>query len=482
MENENSEQNGNESHQAEGQGVPKRLMSHRNNEKKEHPSKVAKTASNKVRLEEVSYPPSRDELLRFEDVPLSQLPEIYKRADNQRVFCNRNVDMNDICYIGFDMDYTLAVYKDPAIYELTYGLILEQLVEAGYPETIRKFIFDPQFPIRGLVLDSEYGNLLKLDAFGHIILVYHGHRSLSKDEIEESEAFKENENGTALQGQHTLLTYRSIHHDVRGAMDSIHMKGILQSRIMENLEKYVHKDSRLPILLQSDFNYTKVIMSFLFDVKLPKEHNKRDWVEYFDLIVVSARKPLFFLDGTVLREVDQSTGRLKLGQYSGGSHRGRVFSGGSADIICDMLGKRGDSILYVGDHIFGDVLKSKKLRGWKEIDALHGSARHYQRLKNLEFMLAELFRGLDSDAKEEPDSSELKRAIEEASIVVDKDFNGFFGSLFRSGSRQSFFAMQTARYADLYSSSLVNLANYPLFYNFRSVTRSLPHESAVWRR
>ena len=30
-----------------------------------------------------------------------------------------------------------------------------------------------------------------------------------------------------------------------------------------------------------------------------------------------------------------------------------------------MIGAKGKDVLYFGDHIFGDVLKSKKLRGWK---------------------------------------------------------------------------------------------------------------------
>lgn len=38
---------------------------------------------------------------------------------------------------------------------------------------------------------------------------------------------------------------------------------------------------------------------------------------------------------------------------------------GSSDIICDLLGVKGKDILYVGDHIFGDILKSKKRQGWK---------------------------------------------------------------------------------------------------------------------
>lgn len=38
---------------------------------------------------------------------------------------------------------------------------------------------------------------------------------------------------------------------------------------------------------------------------------------------------------------------------------------GSSDIVCDLLDVRGKDILYVGDHIFGDILKSKKRQGWK---------------------------------------------------------------------------------------------------------------------
>ena len=30
-----------------------------------------------------------------------------------------------------------------------------------------------------------------------------------------------------------------------------------------------------------------------------------------------------------------------------------------------LIGAKGKDVLYAGDHIFGDVLKSKKLRGWR---------------------------------------------------------------------------------------------------------------------
>lgn len=38
---------------------------------------------------------------------------------------------------------------------------------------------------------------------------------------------------------------------------------------------------------------------------------------------------------------------------------------GSSDIVCDLLGAKGKDIVYIGDHIFGDILKSKKRQGWR---------------------------------------------------------------------------------------------------------------------
>ena len=40
-------------------------------------------------------------------------------ARPRRVFCNRNLRMSGISWVGFDMDYTLAIYDQPAMDELS---------------------------------------------------------------------------------------------------------------------------------------------------------------------------------------------------------------------------------------------------------------------------------------------------------------------------------------------------------------------------
>ena len=46
------------------------------------------------------------------------------------------------------MDYTLALYKSPEFEELTFQQVLESLIELGYPEQIRDFVYDRTFPLR----------------------------------------------------------------------------------------------------------------------------------------------------------------------------------------------------------------------------------------------------------------------------------------------------------------------------------------------
>lgn len=38
---------------------------------------------------------------------------------------------------------------------------------------------------------------------------------------------------------------------------------------------------------------------------------------------------------------------------------------GSCDVFSSLIGAKGRDVLYCGDHIFGDILKSKKIRGWR---------------------------------------------------------------------------------------------------------------------
>ena len=73
---------------------------------------------------------------------LSDLNDLRPVSTND-VFCNRELKMSAIKAIGFDMDYTLAQYEQPAFDKLAFDGAKEKLVKAlGYPEEVLDFEYD----------------------------------------------------------------------------------------------------------------------------------------------------------------------------------------------------------------------------------------------------------------------------------------------------------------------------------------------------
>ncbi|KAJ8317488.1 hypothetical protein KUTeg_005392 [Tegillarca granosa] len=311
-------------------------------------------------------------LRRYSYVPKSEIAPV------SRVFVNRSLMLEKVKFYGFDMDYTLAVYKSPDYEALGFNLIRDKLCEMGYPEAIADFEYDPSFPIR-----------------------------------------------------HDIHNIYPNKFDVLFATEYVHRKdGPLKAETIKGKEKYVIKDDRLPILLDrmrargtkvfiatnSDYMYTNKIMSYLLDYD-----PTRSWTSYFDFIVCDARKPLFFSEGTILRQVDRETGALKIGSHTGPIQSGHIYSGGSVDVFSEIMGAFDKEILYVGDHIFGDILKSKKVRGWRTFLVVPELAQEllvwtdkrqlFAQLEDLDVMIGEIYKNLDSSCQNKPDISKIQHSI-----------------------------------------------------------------------
>lgn len=462
-------------------------------------------------------------------------PKKYYREPMHRIFVNRSLHLDKIKFFGFDMDYTLAQYKSPEYEAVQFNMLVDQLLKIGYPNELKQFQYDPSFAIRGLWFDTLYGNLLKVDPYGNILICCQGFKFLKTSEIyelypnkfiklEESRVFVLNtmfnlpetyllaclvhyftttagftSTTTGVNMGNLFMSFKTIFRDLRCAMDMMHDSNILKNETVDNLEKYVERDERLPLLLQrmrshgkivflltnSDFAYTEKIMSYLFDFPSVKG---KDWKNFFDYIVVDARKPTFFGEGTILRQVNTETGGLRIGKHVGPLQAGQVYSGGSCDVFNEFLGAKGKDVLYVGDHIYGDILKSKKTRGWRTfllipelVNELSVSMTQwplFERLQEYDVQLGNVYRNLDSSSTVCPDITDVQDKIRETSHNLDMCY-GIFGSLFRSGSRQTFFADQICRFADIYGYTFLNLLYYPFTYMFRSPAMLMPHESTV---
>jgi hypothetical protein len=61
----------------------------------------------------------------------------------RRVFCNRNLKMSAISWVGFDMDYTLAIYDQPAMDQLSIEATVDKLILRGYPAFIKHMGLQP---------------------------------------------------------------------------------------------------------------------------------------------------------------------------------------------------------------------------------------------------------------------------------------------------------------------------------------------------
>ncbi|XP_040201925.1 cytosolic purine 5'-nucleotidase-like isoform X1 [Rana temporaria] len=464
-----------------------------------------------------------------------------KRDYHHRIFVNRSLSLEKIKCFGFDMDYTLAMYRSPDYEELGFELLVERLVCIGYPHELLTYKYDPTFPTRGLVFDSLYGNLLKVDSNGNVLVCVHGFRFLKGAEVwsKYPNKFIQRDDTKRFHVLNTLfnlsetylyaclvdyftdcsryvnydtgyrhgnlfMSFKSMFQDIRDAMDYVHDSGSLKEKTLKNLDKYLIKDDRIPLLLSrirevgkiflatnSDYKYTDAIMSYLFgDDKKDKylDPTRKTWRSYFDLIVVDTRKPLFFAEGTVLRQVNTDNGKLRIGTYTGPHQHCAVYSGGSSDIVSDLLGVKGKEIMYVGDHIFGDILKSKKRQGWrtflvvpelaKELSIWTEKSELFNELKSLDIFLAELYQDMDSGSSEHPNISKIQKQIQRVTHEMDMCY-GKTGSLFRSGSRQTLFSSQLIRYADLYAATFLNLLYYPFSYLFRALPVLMPHESTV---
>lgn len=161
---------------------------------------------------------------------------------------------------------------------------------------------------------------------------------------------------------------------------------------------------------------------------------------------------------------------------------------GSCDAFRRLVKCKGRDVLYIGDHIFGDVLRSKKKSGWKtylvvpelerELTVWTEKRALFEKLRELDSLMASLYKDMDNSSTGKPEINEITNKIRNVTYEMDQEY-GVIGSLFRSGSRPTFFANQVERYADLYAHSCYNLVHYPSFYFFRSPMSMMSHEQTV---
>jgi HAD superfamily 5'-nucleotidase-like hydrolase len=455
----------------------------------------------------------------------------------EEVFVNASMRMGSIEAVGFDMDYTLATYDSVALDRLAFSLAIANLRAMGYPDLIGNLEYRPGSTIRGLVVDKRLGNVLKMDQYGFVSVVFHGDQEWTREERRGAYANQSIPLGTERYTSVDTLfhmpevdlflqlveakdanpeafgprNYALLWSDLRHAIDLCHSDGSMKAEVVSSPERYLVEDPDLPaalatlrqqgkqlfLLTNSELEYTQAVMSYLFDGQLEE---LPAWTDYFDEVVVEARKPGFFLKpsaGEVAHEVVNVRGE-KLELVAGGNYRE----------LHQALGTEGDRVLFVGDHIYGDVIRSKTHSFWRtlmvvpeleqEIEVGRETRRTvgsylqlFDRVREEDRRRAALVHQLVQRPGDESLKVDLERAdeahgslaetLEQAEIDIDRAFHSRWGALFQDGGETSRFGAQVVRYADLYTSRVSNLARYSGDKWFHTPWQRLPHHFAPIR-
>ena len=267
----------------------------------------------------------------------------------------------------------------------------------------------------------------------------------------------------------------------------------------------VHAGRRMMLITNSDWAYTQRMMAHAIDPYLP---SGIDWRDIFDAVIVSSVKPDFFVEQRPLyRVVDEGEGLLA--PHVGPLDRGSAYFGGCAGQVEESLGLAGDQILYVGDHLFGDVHVSKRELKWRtalilrEMESEVAAQRRFapRQAKLLELMTekrhleqrlaslrlseqrgrlgyAEVAEAYDAsvEARIRAELTELDDELAPLAEAAGKLRNERWGPLMRAGLDKSLFARQVERYADVYTSRVSNFLAVGPHAMLRTARLPLPHD------
>ncbi|MFQ5554742.1 MAG: HAD-IG family 5'-nucleotidase [Acidimicrobiia bacterium] len=460
------------------------------------------------------------------------------------VFVNRTLNLRSIKAVGYDLDYTLVHYDAARWEERAFEHAKRRLGDEGWPVSALRF--DAKTVIRGLAIDLATGNLVKATRFGYVIRAAHGTRFLGYDEIRTTYAdtlvdlgadrfvfinvlFSLSEASLYSQLVEVIdagdgpagVGYAGLYAAVRTALGGAHREGDIRQDILADLDRFVvrdpdtvlalldqrHAGKCLLLITNSDWSYADRIMTHAFDPFLPSG----TWRDVFDAIVVSADKPSFFTsDNALFKVIDEEHSLLS--PHFGTIDQQSVFYGGCARRVETSLGLSGDEILYVGDHLFGDVHFSKALLSWRtllilrELETEVSSAIEFKptqrrlvelmsRKQQLEAEIGRLTLAQQRANKGyvtgvvAPETASLQAArsaiselddeIAPLAVAAGAIRNEAWGPLMRAGIDKSLFARQVERYADAYASRVSNLLAPGPHAMLRAQRVDLPHDAAI---
>ena len=466
-------------------------------------------------------------------------PDVSNAPPERGVFANRTLNLRSVRAIGYDMDYTLLHYKVDEWEGAAFRHAKGRLADRGWP--VEHLSYTGSAFTLGLVFDKARGNLLKATRFGYVVRAQHGTSMLRHERQREEYAETVVDLGEdRFEFMNTMFElsraslwsqlvdildqgelpgvhgYHELYDAVDDALNESHIAGALKAEIIADPDRFLDPDPEIIQTLQdqraagkqvllitnSDWAYTRDIMAHAIDPHCPKGQS---WRDLFDIVIVAANKPRFFSGSDQLYRVIDEEESLML-PHRGALDPGHVYFGGNARLVEQALGLHSGHVLYVGDHLFGDVHVTKDILRWRtaliarELEAeIRDAGEFGDRQQVLEALMAEkiaidrqqarLRMARERANKKDSDLSAELDQITSHAIKLDEQIaplakaavalgNPIWGSLMRAGNDKSLFARQVEKYADVYTSRVSNLRFETPFAYLRAARGSLPHDGA----
>ncbi|CAL7943768.1 unnamed protein product [Xylocopa violacea] len=368
------------------------------------------------------------------------------------VFACNELDLREVQVYGFDYDYTLACYK-PSMDYLLYNLGRDMLIQR-YKDALHR---TKMVQLADLFSVPEMGLLCNV-----------------------TEYFLRN-----YIDYHPEILFR----DVKNSVQSCHP--IMHNMVVENVSEYLEQNKDLKrffdrlkkankkmfLVTNSPFHFVDIGMKFLVG---------NDWKDYFDVVIVQARKPKFFTEETRPLRIYDVVNKTQLWDRVTKLEKGVVYLEGTVKQLQDMTGWRGHQVLYFGDHPYSDLADVTLEHGWRTGAIIKELTHEITTLNNPKFKenanWLQMLTGLIEEHQdyEGPDvQSVLNEWIKERDQLrndIKRVFNEQFGSVFRTYHNPTYFSRRLFRFADIYMSSITNLLEYSTSHTFYPRRGVMPHE------
>jgi HAD superfamily 5'-nucleotidase-like hydrolase len=465
----------------------------------------------------------------------------------RKIFTNRTLNMRSIRAIGYDMDYTLINYDVKRWERAMYEYLKRRVLRVGWP--VEDLEYDPAMTIRGLVLDRKFGNIIKPNRFGYVKRAYHGTKPLDFKTVRSvysriSVDIREDRwrlittlfdlPVACLYAQLVdmldrdelpeVMGYADLEERMSSTLDAAYAEGMMRKEILEDQKSFVIEDAEIPLTLldqknagkklllitDSEWEFVGKIMAYAFDSHLP---TGMTWRDLFDLVIVSAGKPNFFLQEQPAFELATEEGLLK--RVVGSLKQGSIYVGGHAGLVEEAFGLQGGEIMFVGDHLESDVQVTKSMLRWRTGLVLRELEEELASLQEFRNQQAQLSRMMIQKADLERQQAQLRlqtqratrgygpesgvsiaeldqrmHEITEKILALDAQvgplaqkawtmFSPRWGLLTRAGNDKSYLTRQLEGYADIYMSRVSNLLHQTPFAYLRSTRSSLPHDGGI---